>query len=96
MRHQLNNLNIATVLESNNIYVHSNQENLEGTYRICDCSFCREETSDSLETNLNKDMPLESKPPGYMPGHYLKPQNSSRKIGFPAASLTVPWGVFPR
>ena len=96
MRNRLNNLNVATVLEINNIYVHSNQENLEGTYRICNCSFCREETSDSLETNLDKDMPLESKPPGYLPGHYPKPQTSSRKIGFRETFLTVIWGILSR
>ncbi len=38
---QINTVNVVTDLE-NNIYVHTNQGNLVGTYRICDCSFCRE------------------------------------------------------
>lgn len=95
MGNRIDNFNFVTDLESN-IYVHTNQENLEGTYRICDCSFCREETSDSFETSLDKDVVLKSKPPGYMPGHYPKPQISSNKMGFRATPLTVPWGVFPR
>jgi hypothetical protein len=95
MGNQLNNFNIVTDLESN-IYVHTNQKNLEGTYRICDCSFCREETSNFFETSLDKDVGLKSKPPEYMPRHYPKPRISSNKVGFRTTSLMVPWGVFPR
>ena len=57
MGNQIDNLNIVTDLESN-IYVHTNQENLEGTCRICDCSFCREETSNIFETRPERDEKL--------------------------------------
>ncbi len=62
MGKQINKVNVVTDLESN-IYVHTNQENLVGTYWICDCSFCGEAGSDSFETSPEKDVALKSKPP---------------------------------
>ncbi len=70
---QINTVNVVTDLESN-IYVQTNQENLVGTYWICDCSFCREAGSDSFDTGSEKDVVLKSKPPENMSGGDSKPQ----------------------
>jgi hypothetical protein len=58
---QINTVNVVTDLESSK-YVHTNQENLIGTYWICDCSFCREEESDFFEMSPEKDVIVKSKP----------------------------------
>lgn len=88
MGRQINTVNVVTDLESNK-YVDTNQENLVGTYWICDCSFCREASPDPFETSPEKDMAFKSKPPENMSGGYSKSQVSAN-VSFHVSPSPVP------
>ena len=91
MGRQINTVNIVTVPESST-YVHTSQENLVGTYHVCDCSFCREDGSDFFETCSEDDVALELKPPENMTVDYSKPQVNGNKEGFHITLPPVPLG----